>query len=300
MRVDCCLHPQQFTLDLVKTCIPALRELLHQHQVQGAYVFGSVLDNSTTPFSDLDLAIASPENLPNWFDYYHNLYADICQLFGADNIDVVLLDRAPLSLQVRAISEGLPILLIPEELERQERVLAQYADLASWRQENWEVTRRLVSRGITKSINMIDRNRIERFIFLIRDAIQELKALKLASLGLEVYLANKQRKVLSEHYLRIALEATLDLGRHVIVRTGLGSPQEYRDIGKIMREKGILSPQLGRNLENMAGMRNVLVHIYWDIDYPLIYKTIVEHPDSFERVLAEIFMYLERWEEVET
>lgn len=77
------------------------------------------------------------------------------------------------------------------------------------------------------------------------------------------YLADKRTKALSEHYLRIALEATLDLGRHVIVKTGLGVPQEYRDVGNILREKGIFSPQLGQELEAMTGMRNVLVHLYW-------------------------------------
>ncbi|MBC6479295.1 MAG: DUF86 domain-containing protein [Hormoscilla sp. GM7CHS1pb] len=100
-------------------------------------------------------------------------------------------------------------------------------------------------------------------------------------------------KQFSEHYWRIALEATLDLGRHIIVKT---APQEYRDVGNILREKEILSPELGQELEAMAGMRNVLVHLYWDIDYPLLYSIIVERLNSFEQFLEHIFLYLDQLE----
>jgi len=298
MRVDLCFNPQQFSRDFVLVRIPALREVLRQHRVQAAYIFGSFLENHSSPWSDLDIAIVPPMSLDryDWPYYYNNLYGDICQLLQGDNIDIVLLNLAPLSLQFRAIASGVPILVGPEEAERQERVLGRYADLVIWRQENWEVTRQLMRQGVTKAINMIEQNRVERFVFLLRDALQELQALNLESLGLQGYLADKRTKALSEHYLRIALEATFDLGRHVIVKTGLGTPQEYRDVGKILREKGIFSPQLGQELEAMAGMRNVLVHLYWDIDYPLLYSAIVERLNSFEQFLEQIFLYIDRLE----
>jgi len=143
---------------------------------------------------------------------------------------------------------------------------------------------------------MIEQNRVEGFVFFIRDALQELQALNLKTLGLQGYLADKQTRARSEHYLRIALEATFDLGRHVIVKTGLGVPQEYRDVGNILLEKGILSPQMGQELEAMAGMRNMLVHIELDIDYPLLYSTIVERLNGFEQFLTQIFLYLDRLE----
>ena len=294
MRNDLCLNPKQFNLSEIRALKPLLNHLLNQHQVQAAYLFGSVLNESSHPLSDLDIAVIPPANLPDWLNYYSDLYSDLCQLFGADNIDLVLLNQAPLSLQARIISIGEPLLKKQDVTEFEERVSARYADLASWRQENWHSTRNLVRQGITKSINMIDQNRVERFIFLIRDAVAELQSLNLESVGLEAYLQNKRLRALSEHYLRIALEATLDLGRHVIVKTGLGIPQEYRDIGKILAQKGIVSHQLGQELEAMAGMRNMLVHLYWEINYPLLYRTIVQRQSTFEQYLKQIFDYLER------
>lgn len=289
MRVDLCLNPKQFSPAEVRDMIPALCELLRQHKVQGAYLFGSILEDTGGRLSDLDIAVLPPANLQDWLGYYNDLHGDLCRLFQADNIDLVLLDRASLSLQAGVVMKGLRILDGNGLAHFEERVLACYVDLAGWRRENWNFTQQLARQGAMGKVNMIDRGRVERFVFLIRDAVEELEALNLREMGLERYQADKRTRALSEHYLRIAIEATLDLGRHVIVKTGLGMPQEYREVGKILREKAILPDELGKRLEAVAGMRNVLVHLYWDIDYEILYRMVVEELDSFERCIAHIF-----------
>ncbi len=276
--------------------IPALHGLLHRHDVQAAYLFGSALQDPGSRLSDLDIAVLPSPELHDWLTCYNDLYRDLCQLFQADNIDLVLLNQVPLSLQARVVLSGLRILTEEGAAGWEERVLARHADLAAWRQENWEVTGQLARRGAMGKVNMIDKERIERFVFLMRDAVHELHALNLEEMGQERYQADRRSRALSEHYLRIAIEAALDLGRHVIVRTGLGVPQEYREVGKILREKGVVPADLGKKLETMAGMRNVLVHLYWDIDYALLYKTAVEELDTFERYIEHIFRYLDRLE----
>ncbi|UCC61996.1 MAG: DUF86 domain-containing protein [Anaerolineae bacterium] len=64
-------------------------------------------------------------------------------------------------------------------------------------------------------------------------------------------------------------------------------------MGRILREKGIVPPDLGDRMEAMAGMRNVLVHLYWDIDYALLYKAIVRELDTFGRCIEYIFRYMD-------
>lgn len=293
MRVDLCLNPKQFSPAEVRKMIPALCDLLRKHDARAAYLFGSALQDHGSRLSDLDLAVLPPPDLQDWLSYYDGLYGDLCQLFQADNLDVVMLDQAPLSLQTRVVLDGIRILDGNGAADLEERVLARHADLANWRRENWDVTRQLGRRGAIREVNMIDRSRVERFVFLIRDAVRQLQALHLEEMDLERYQADRRTRALSEHYLRIAIEAALDLGRHVIVKTGLGVPQEYREVGKILREEGIVPTDLGKQLEAMAGMRNVLVHLYWDINYALLYKTIVEEIDIFERGIKHIFRYLD-------
>jgi uncharacterized protein YutE (UPF0331/DUF86 family)/predicted nucleotidyltransferase len=282
--------------------IPELRDLLRRHAARAAYLFGSALQDQASPLSDLDIAVLPPPGQPDWLTYYNDLHRELCQLFQADNIDLVLLDQAPLSLQARVILDGLRILAMPcashgyGAADLEECVLARYADLAGWRQENWETTRQLARRGAMGEVNMIDRERVARFVFLIRDAVRELQSLALPEMGLEQYLSDKRTRALSEHYMRLAIEATLDLGRHITVKTGLGVPQEYRQVGKILRESGIVPADLGTQLEAMAGMRNVLVHLYWDVDHTLLYRTAVEKLGVFEQCIEHIFRYLDKLE----
>lgn len=295
MRTDLCLNPREFTPEEVRQAIPRLCELLRGHGVRGAYLFGSALQGSGSRLSDLDIAVLPPPGLPDWVAYYGDVHSDLCRLFQADNVDLVLLNLAPVTLQARVVRTGLRI-LDGGAGSWEERVLARHADLAGWRRENWEVTRELGSGGVTGEVNMVDRERVERFVFLVRDAVRELSGLNLGEMGLEAYRADKRTRALSEHYLRLAIEAALDLGRHMIVKTGLGVPQEYREVGKILRERGIVPVELGQRLESMAGMRNVLVHLYWDVDYARLYKTVVGELDTFGEFIEHIFRYLDRLE----
>ncbi len=92
MHGDLCLNPKRFSPAEILEMIPALRDLLHKHQVQGAYLFGSVLQDAAGPLSDLDIAVWPPPALTDWFGYYSDLYEALCGLFQADNIDLVLLN----------------------------------------------------------------------------------------------------------------------------------------------------------------------------------------------------------------
>lgn len=160
MRVDMCLNPRQFSPAEVREMIPVLRDLLRSHGVQAACLFGSAWQGSGTPLSDLDIAVLPPPDLPDWLGYYNDLHADLCQLFQADNIDLVLLNQAPLPLQAHVVLGGLRLLDRDGAADLEERVLARYTDLAGWRQENWDTTQQLVRQGAVKEVNMIDRERM--------------------------------------------------------------------------------------------------------------------------------------------
>lgn len=288
MRVDLCLNPKQFNLTEARELIPSVRQLLCRHDTLAAYLFGSTLRNETNALSDLDIAVLPPAALSDWLGYYTALYGALCKLFRADNIDLVLLDRAPLGLQARVVIEGQRLLDTPHAVDFEDHVLTRYSDLAAWRAENWQAVWQ------DGEVSMIDRSRVVRFVSLVREYDKELRALKLDAMGFENYRDDKRTCALSEHYLRLVIEATLDLGRHVLVKSGLGVPEDYRDVGKMLREKGVVPYALGRTLERMAGMRNVLVHLYWDIDHTIIYQTVTTELDTFEQFLTHIHRYLDK------
>jgi uncharacterized protein YutE (UPF0331/DUF86 family) len=68
------------------------------------------------------------------------------------------------------------------------------------------------------------------------------------------------------HYLLLAIETILDLGSHVISSEGFEPPKNYADIYRVLRDERILTAELADNLMAMARFRNVLVHLYADVD----------------------------------
>ena len=52
----------------------------------------------------------------------------------------------------------------------------------------------------------------------------------------------------------------------VVADMDLGLPQEYKDVFRILANNNIISEPLGKKLESMTGMRNILVHDYLRVD----------------------------------
>lgn len=75
-----------------------------------------------------------------------------------------------------------------------------------------------------------------------------------------------------QHYLLLTVEVVLDLGSHVISSEGFEPPRSYADIFRVLREEGLLTGDLAERLMAMARFRNVLVHLYAEVDEERVFK----------------------------
>lgn len=135
MRVDLCLNPRQFKWAEVEALTPQLSDLLRRHAARAAYVFGSVRHDEANRLSDLDIAVLPPMALDDWLTYHGDLYDALSHLMHADNIDVVLLDRAPLALQAQVVGEGYRLFESADSVAFEAAVLVRYSDLAGREQK---------------------------------------------------------------------------------------------------------------------------------------------------------------------
>lgn len=109
------------------------------------------------------------------------------------------------------------------------------------------------------------------------------------------------------HYLQLAVETGLDLGSHVIASEGYEPPSSYADIFRVLRDEGLLEEDLADRLMAMARFRNVLVHLYAEVDEDRVLRILRESLgdlDAFmtglRRRFAEELAAGERQEEGET
>ncbi|MBI3891032.1 MAG: DUF86 domain-containing protein [Candidatus Wallbacteria bacterium] len=88
------------------------------------------------------------------------------------------------------------------------------------------------------------------------------------------FLGDEDKRVAAERYLHLALECVLDLANHVIADRGLATPESYGSSFRVLCEASLLEAGLAESLRKLAGMRNILVHDYLEIDHELTLRSI--------------------------
>jgi uncharacterized protein YutE (UPF0331/DUF86 family) len=69
-----------------------------------------------------------------------------------------------------------------------------------------------------------------------------------------------------ERALQLAAEAIFDIGHHALAGRGHAVPAHYRDVLPALADAGVLPRELAIQLEGLAGLRDLLVHGYADVD----------------------------------
>jgi uncharacterized protein YutE (UPF0331/DUF86 family) len=112
------------------------------------------------------------------------------------------------------------------------------------------------------------------------------------SLTFEEYLQDEDRQASIERYLEIVIQAAIDINKMLI------KPVENVDLEKLtntevftlVSELGFISSELATQLALSAGFRNILAHVYDDIDPELAYRalqlSVVQYPQYIQQIQA--------------
>jgi len=125
----------------------------------------------------------------------------------------------------------------------------------------------------------------------VREMLAGLRALPLDSI--EDFESDARNLAAAESYLRRALEALLDLGRHVLAKGFGRATSEYEEIARVLGEVGVLDEAMSSTLGEMAGFRNRLVHSYDRVTQSELYDICRQDVGDVETVLHRILQWVE-------
>ncbi|MFB3765501.1 MAG: DUF86 domain-containing protein [Methanotrichaceae archaeon] len=91
------------------------------------------------------------------------------------------------------------------------------------------------------------------------------------SIPLESLLRERDLRNMVLHALLVSIQASIDIANHLISEKGLRRPANYRERFNILDTAGLISNDLAARLSDLAGFRNVLVHIYRGLDMDAVY-----------------------------
>lgn len=119
--------------------------------------------------------------------------------------------------------------------------------------------------------------RVERFEKGL-ELLEEIVAVEF-----EEYSEDMRLQSISERNLQVCIETIIDLSNVIIAKKGLRVPSTYKDTVKVLQENGILGDEQAKELEELVGLRNIIVHAYADIKSEMVH----ENMEFFIRVLRE-------------
>jgi uncharacterized protein YutE (UPF0331/DUF86 family) len=97
-------------------------------------------------------------------------------------------------------------------------------------------------------------------------------------------------EVQAEHYklerlFELLVMIATDILFHELAELDL-TPDSYRGAFKMAGEQGLLSTELADRLQQAAAMRNVIVHLYQDIDYAVLRDSVSPALRDFGQFVA--------------
>ncbi|MCL7455449.1 MAG: DUF86 domain-containing protein [Anaerolineae bacterium] len=96
----------------------------------------------------------------------------------------------------------------------------------------------------------------------------------------------------ARYYLQVSIETCINIANHIIASERLRPPQDYRDTFAVLNEAGILPDDLTERMRELAGLRNLLVHLYWQVDDAMIYEGIHTELEDFDEFSACVLSLL--------
>jgi uncharacterized protein YutE (UPF0331/DUF86 family) len=83
----------------------------------------------------------------------------------------------------------------------------------------------------------------------------------------------------------------------VISEEGMEKPDDYRQMISALGEKGVLPEDFAERFEGAAGLKNILVHQYDEVDMEKLHKRLTEDLEDFDTFAENIARYLKEKQE---
>jgi len=119
---------------------------------------------------------------------------------------------------------------------------------------------------------LVDAEQVENRLERLEALLEELDAVR--SAGEEAYLADAKQRLATERLLQLSIQICIDLAAQVVSEQSAAPPSSYSDVFKILGDKGVVSADLAKRLGDAARQRNLLVHLYMEIDDKAVFASL--------------------------
>ena len=136
---------------------------------------------------------------------------------------------------------------------------------------------------------MVDRDTFDRRLAKLEELLGDLRRIApKRSAERDAFLGDRGVQAQAERWLQLAAECCIDLAHHLIADRGWRSPRTYRETFEILRDNGVFDTELCVAMQGWAGLRNVLTHLYLDVDHARICDVLERELDQLDRFAVAV------------
>lgn len=281
----------------MKNELRALKEYFaHRPDIVMAFLFGSHAKKIASRISDWDVAIyfmpqesgkVEWEEMGRDYPQENKIWDDLTDILKTDNIDLVVLNRAPANISASVINEGRIIAVKDRKLFLDFMLLTmrQAEDYASFVDSYYDISQR------SSSLSLQDRERLKKIIDFLEQEFSLSDYFSIFSFA-DYQDLHKRHDV--ERWVENMVNSAIDIGEIILASKKKKIPDYYKDV---FVQLGLLAEFKTMEIERFTGwvkLRNILAHEYLDIKWQRIKDFIGENQKHFREFLRNTKKLLEK------
>ena len=135
---------------------------------------------------------------------------------------------------------------------------------------------------------MVDKSLVLRKIERIDAYLKQVRQKR--DPGFEVFRKDIDLQSIVLFNLIQSIQASVDIGAHIISDSEWGVPGSQSDIFEILAQNKIISKQLSQGMIKMVGFRNRIVHEYEEIDLRIVYDVWQKNSRDIEQYCKSVVL----------
>lgn len=237
-----------------------------------AFLFGSQGEKRGSKTSDWDIACYfKPEfsdiecETKNYYPGESEIWGDLVKILETDNVDFIVLNRAPATLASSAI-KGIQLSMKDRKryLEFMLRVTSEAEDYRKTAKEYAEIYWR------SSSLSDEDRFLLNKRLVFLDTEFKDITFFK--NITKQEYDTNRGRRRDVERWIENLMNSAIDIAKTVLASEKQPIPSSYREILRALSAMPDFPFDLCEQLEHWVELRNILAHEYLDIRWKRIEK----------------------------
>lgn len=251
-----------------------------------AFLFGSQANNLSHKSSDWDIGIYLKLKESQDTEIFDEIWAKVEEILDSE-VDLILLNDAPPLLVSRIIREGLPLVIKDRKFYLD--FLLKITEEAEFFLRFFDDYYKIYQRA--KSLNEIDKARLEKIIIFLENSIKEFSEFK--NLTFKEYQKDifKRRNV--ERWIENIMNSVLDISKIILAGEKREIPETYRKIILKLSLELNFDDDIQKNLSKWVELRNILAHEYLEIRWQKIENFLYNAKTYLEEFLRSVKKFLE-------